>query len=169
MKQDSMELFKHLTELQGTSGDEHLVREFMRENLEKYSDKIIQDNLGGNFGVRKGKGPKVMVAGHMDEVGFMVTQITKNGMIRFQTLGGWWNQVLLAQRVQIITDNGAVDGVIGSIPPHNLTPEQRKKPMDVKKMLIDIGEDDKTDAEKKIGIKPGQAILPICPFTPMAN
>src|SRR5690625_112427 len=109
-----------------------------------------------------------MVAGHMDEVGFMVTQITENGMIRFQPLGGWWNQVLLAQRVQIMTKNGPVIGVIGSIPPHNLTPEQRKKPMDIKNMLIDIGADDREDV-KKIGVIPGDSIVPVCPFTPMAN
>lgn len=168
MNAETLEMFKTLTELPGAPGNEHQVRRYMKEQLEKYSDEIIQDRLGGVFGVRKGKGPKVMVAGHMDEVGFMVTQITKNGMIRFQTLGGWWNQVLLAQRVQIITDNGAVDGVIGSIPPHNLTPEQRKKPMEIKNMLIDIGADDEDDA-KRIGIKPGQAIVPVCPFTPMAN
>ncbi len=71
-------------------------------------------------------GPVVMVAGHMDEVGFMVTAITEQGMIRFQPLGGWWNQVLLAQRVQIITDRGPIVGVIGSIPPHLLDEEQRK-------------------------------------------
>ncbi|HLS09419.1 M42 family metallopeptidase [Lentibacillus sp.] len=168
MKQETMDLFKNLTELQGAPGNEHAVRNFMRGELEKYSDEIIQDNLGGVFGVKKGNGPRVMVAGHMDEVGFMVTQITKNGMIRFQTLGGWWSQVLLAQRVQVMTDNGPVTGVIGSIPPHNLSPEQRKKPMNTKDMLIDIGADDKEDAEK-IGIRPGQSILPICPFTPMAN
>lgn len=168
MNAETLEMFKTLTELPGAPGNEHQVRRYMKEQLEKYSDEIIQDRLGGIFGVRKGKGPKVMVAGHMDEVGFMVTQITKNGMIRFQTLGGWWNQVLLAQRVQIITDNGAVDGVIGSIPPHNLTPEQRQKPMEIKNMLIDIGADDEDDA-KRIGIKPGQAIVPVCPFTPMAN
>lgn len=168
MKQDTLDLFKSLTELQGAPGNEHLVRAFMKEELEKYSDDIIQDNLGGVFGVKKGTGPRVMVAGHMDEVGFMVTKITKNGMIRFQTLGGWWSQVLLAQRVQVMTDDGPVIGVIGSIPPHNLTPEQRKNPMEIKNMLIDIGADDKEDAEK-IGIKPGQSILPICPFTPMAN
>src|SRR5690625_886968 len=168
MNAETLEMFKTLTELPGAPGNEHQVRRYMKEQLEKYSDEIIQDRLGGVFGVRKGNGPKVMVAGHMDEVGFMVTQITKNGMIRFQTLWGWWNQVLLAQRVQIITDNGAVDGVIGSIPPHNLTPEQRQKPMEIKNMLIDIGADDEEDA-KRIGIKPGQAIVPVCPFTPMAN
>ncbi|MCD5323907.1 MULTISPECIES: M42 family metallopeptidase [Pontibacillus] len=168
MNQETMSLFKTLTELQGAPGNEHAVRSFMKGELEKYSDEIIQDRLGGVFGVKKGDGPKVMVAGHMDEVGFMVSQITPNGMIRFQTLGGWWSQVLLAQRVQIMTDNGPVTGVIGSIPPHNLTPEQRKKPMEIKNMMIDIGADDADDA-KKIGIKPGQQIVPICPFTPMAN
>lgn len=168
MNQETQELFKTLTELPGAPGNEHLVRQFMKEELGRYSDEIVQDRLGGVFGVKKGKGPTVMAAGHMDEVGFMVTQVTENGMIRFQPLGGWWNQVLLAQRVQVVTDRGPVVGVIGSIPPHNLTPEQRKKPMEIKNMLIDIGADHKEDA-REIGIKPGQPIVPICPFTPMAN
>ncbi|MGX4669951.1 M42 family metallopeptidase [Cerasibacillus sp. JNUCC 74] len=168
MNQETLSLFQQLTELQGAPGDEKRVRTFMKQELAKYADEIIQDNLGGVFGVKQGTGPRVMVAGHMDEVGFMVTKITKNGMIRFQPLGGWWNQVLLAQRVQIMTDNGPVIGVIGSIPPHNLTEEQRKKPMEIKNMLIDIGADDKEDAER-IGIRPGQSIVPLTPFTPMAN
>ena len=104
----------------------------------------------------------------MDEVGFMVTSINAKGLIRFQPLGGWWSQVLLAQRVEIMTDNGPVIGVIGSTPPHLLEEAQRSKPMDIKNMYIDIGADDKEDAEK-IGVKPGQQIVPICPFTPMAN
>ncbi|MFJ7974546.1 M42 family metallopeptidase [Peribacillus sp. JNUCC 23] len=170
MNQETLALFKTLTELPGTSGNEHAVRKFMKSELEKYSDEIVQDRLGSIFGLKKGPvdGPTVLVAGHMDEVGFMVTSITDNGMIRFQTLGGWWSQVLLAQRVQIITDNGPVIGVIGSIPPHLLEESQRAKPMDIKNMLIDIGADDKEDA-MKIGIIPGQQIVPICPFTPMAN
>ncbi|MCM3572244.1 M42 family metallopeptidase [Mesobacillus subterraneus] len=170
MNEQTMSLFKTLTELPGAPGNEHAVRKFMREQLEQYSDELIQDKLGSVFGVKKGdpNGPKIMVAGHMDEVGFMVTSITKNGMIRFQTLGGWWSQVLLAQRVQIITKNGPVTGVIGSIPPHLLDESKRNKPMEIKNMLIDIGADDKEDAIN-IGIKPGQQIVPICPFTPMAN
>lgn len=168
LQQQTLDLFKTLTELPGAPGNEYQIRQFMKEQLGKYSDETIQDNLGGIFGVKRGEGPKVMVAGHMDEVGFMVTQITDNGMLRFQPLGGWWNQVLLAQRVQVITDNGPVIGVIGSVPPHLLTEAQRKKPMEIKNMLIDIGADDEADA-KKIGIKPGQPILPLCPFTPMAN
>ncbi|WP_203246618.1 M42 family metallopeptidase [Sporosarcina beigongshangi] len=170
MQKETIEMFKTLTELPGAPGNEHAVRKYMRSELGKYSDELIQDNLGGIFGVRKGPkdGPRIMVAGHMDEVGFMVSAITDNGMIRFQPLGGWWSQVLLAQRVEIITDNGPVVGVIGSIPPHLLSDAVRNKPMDIKNMLIDIGADDKEDAEK-IGIRPGQQIIPVSPFTPMAN
>lgn len=170
MNEETLSLFQTLTELRGVAGNEHEVREFMREQLRPYSDEIIQDNLGSIFGVKKGKtdGPTVMVAGHMDEVGFMVTSITDNGMIRFQPIGGWWSQVLLAQRVQVMTNNGPIFGVIASIPPHLLDEATRNKPMDIKNMLIDIGADDKEDAIS-IGIKPGQAIVPICPFTPLAN
>src|SRR5690625_2750104 len=67
-----------------------------------------------------------------------------------------------------MTDNGRVSGVIGSIPRHKLTEEQRKKPMEIKNMLIDIGADDEANVAE-IGIRPGQPIVPICPFTPMAN
>lgn len=170
MNQETTKLFQTLTELKGPSGFEHDVRGFVRGELEKYADEVIQDRLGGVFGVKRGdaSGPKVMAAGHMDEVGFMVTQITENGMLRFQTLGGWGSQVLLAQRVQVLTEDGPVIGVVGSVPPHLLDESQRKKPMDVKNMLIDIGADDRADAER-IGVKPGQAMVPICPFTPMAN
>ncbi|PGS56356.1 M42 family metallopeptidase [Bacillus sp. AFS041924] len=170
MNQDTLQLFKFLTELQGAAGFEHEVRHFMRKELEKYTNEIVQDRLGSIFGVKRGAedGPTVMVAGHMDEVGFMVTQITENGMLRFQPLGGWWSQVLLAQRVQVMTEQGPVIGVIGSIPPHLLSDELRARPMDIKNMLIDIGADNKEDA-LKIGIRPGQQIVPVCPFTPMAN
>ncbi|WP_078545022.1 M42 family metallopeptidase [Litchfieldia alkalitelluris] len=170
MNKDTLELFKTLTELPGVPGNEHQVRSFMRSQLQQYSDEVIQDGLGSIFGVKRGdeNGPTVMVAGHMDEVGFMVTSITDQGLIRFQTLGGWWSQVLLAQRVQIITDNGPIIGVISSIPPHLLEDAQRNKPMEIKNMMIDIGADDREDV-KRIGIKPGQQIVPVCPFTPMAN
>ena len=170
MDQETLSMFQTLTELPGTAGNEHAVRAFMRSELEKYSDEIIQDGLGSIFGLKKGQenGPRIMVAGHMDEVGFMVTSITENGMIRFQTIGGWWSQVLLAQRVEIITDKGPVIGVIGSVPPHLLEDSQRAKPMEMKNMLIDIGADDREDA-LKIGIRPGQQVVPVCPFTPMAN
>lgn len=170
MKQSTFEMFRTLTQLPGAPGFEHDVRAFMKKELSKYADEIVQDGLGSVFGVKHGNpdGPKVMVAGHMDEVGFMVTSITPEGLIRFQTLGGWWGQVLLAQRIQIYTDNGPVVGVISSIPPHLLSDAQRSKPMEISNMLIDVGADDKDDAIS-MGIRPGQQIVPYSEFTQMAN
>ncbi|MER2106137.1 MAG: M42 family metallopeptidase [Solibacillus sp.] len=171
MNQETLNMFKTLTELPGAPGNERAVRSFMRTQLEKYSDEIVLDNLGGIFGLRKAvseDAPKILVAGHMDEVAFMVTSITDNGMIRFQPLGGWWNQVMLAQRVTVYAKEQEIPGVIASIPPHLLTDAERAKPMDIKNMLIDVGADHKADAEA-MGIRPGQSIIPICPFTPMAN
>ncbi|WP_204696082.1 M42 family metallopeptidase [Geomicrobium sediminis] len=170
MQHETKEMFKTLTELAGPPGFEHDVRAFMKEELNKYSDEIVQDRLGSTFGLKKGPedGPKVLVAGHMDEVGFMVTSITKEGLIRFQTLGGWWSQVLLAQPVVVLTDHGKIPGVVGSTPPHLLDDAMRNKPMPISEMYIDVGADDEEDA-KRLGVRPGLAIVPDFPFTPMAN
>jgi putative aminopeptidase FrvX len=163
-------LFKRLTEACGAPGFEGEVRGIMKEYISETTGELVYDNLGSIFGVLRGdeNGPKIMVAGHMDEVGFIVTRITDKGFIQFQPLGGWWSQVLLAQRVQIITDQGPVYGVISSIPPHVLPDAMRNKPVDMKNMFIDVGADNKEDAEK-IGLRPGQPILPVCPFTVMGN
>ncbi|AMA72445.1 MULTISPECIES: M42 family metallopeptidase [Aneurinibacillus] len=165
-----MTLFKRLTEACGAPGFEGEVRAIIKEYISETTNEIVFDNLGSIFGVLRGdeNGPKIMVAGHMDEVGFMVTRITDQGFIQFQPLGGWWSQVLLAQRVQIITNNGPIMGVISSIPPHVLPESRKNKPMDIKDMFIDIGADNKEDAEE-IGVRPGQPILPVCPFTVMGN
>src|SRR5699024_8717957 len=97
----------------------------------------------------------------LDEVGFMVTRIDDNGFISFQTIGGWWSQVMLAQRVTITTKDGDVTGVIGSKPPHILSPEARKKPVDIKEMFIDIGASSREEAE--------DSIVPDFEFTPLKN
>lgn len=171
MEEKRLQLFKELTEAHGAPGFEKPVREIMRKYIGEYTTEIVQDNLGGIFGVRRGKdssGPTVMVAGHLDEVGFMVTQITDKGFIKFQPLGGWWNQVLLAQRISILTSNGEIEGLIGSLPPHILTDEVRSKPIEIKKMFIDVGANSKEEVEQ-MGIKPGQPIVPVTPFKQMAN
>lgn len=170
MNQETLQLFKTLTELPGAPGFENEVRRFVRAELSKYTKEIVQDRLGSIFGVIRGNdlGPRVMVAGHMDEVSMIVTSITESGLVKFQPLGGWWNQVLLAQRMQVITPEGSVPGVIGSTPPHLLKASQRDTPMDIEQMLLDVGADDREDAER-MGIRPGLPIVPVCPFTPMAN
>ncbi|MFD2614309.1 M42 family metallopeptidase [Paenibacillus gansuensis] len=170
MKEDTLQLFKTLTETPSVSGHERELRAFVESQLSLYTDEIVHDRIGSVFGVMRGNenGPRIMVAGHLDEVGFMVSAITDNGMIKFVTLGGWWNQTMLAQRVEIITKKGRVVGVIGSTPPHLLDEATRSKPVDIKTMYIDVGADNKEDA-LSMGILPGQPIVPICPFTPMAN
>jgi glutamyl aminopeptidase len=170
MNEQTLELFRILTEMPAASGFETDLRRFVRSQLEPVSDEIVQDRLGGIFGIKKGAegGPRIMVAGHLDEVGFITTAVTDNGMIKFQPLGSWFNQVLLAQRIQIMTKNGPVVGVIGSVPPHLLDDASRNKPVEISAMYIDIGAEDRQHAES-LGIRPGLQVVPICPFTPLAG
>lgn len=170
MNEQTLQLFKTLTEMPAAPGFEREIRSFVREQMLKVTDHIVEDRLGSIFGVLKGdeNGPRVMVAGHLDEVGFMVLSITDNGMIRFQPLGGWPSQVLPAQRVQVITDNGPLDGVIASTPPHLMKDSQKNQVPSIENMFIDIGADDREEAER-LGVRPGQQIVPVCPFTPLAN
>ncbi|WP_025025426.1 M42 family metallopeptidase [Caldalkalibacillus mannanilyticus] len=166
----TLQMFKDLTETPGAPGHEHAVRDVMNKYIEPLADATYTDNLGSLIAEKQGieAGPKIMIAGHLDEIGLMVTQITEKGFLRFQTLGGWWNQVMLAQRVSILTRKGEIEGVIGSKPPHILSLEQRKKPVDIKEMFIDIGASSKEEAEE-FGVRPGDSIVPICPFTVMKN
>src|SRR5699024_11737194 len=107
-----------------------------------------------------------MVAGHLDEVGFMVTRIDEKGFLFFQTIGGWWNQVMLAQRVNIMTKSGNLTGVIGSKPPHILSAEARKKLVDIKEMFIDIGSTSKEEAEDFV-VSPEDAVVLYFKFNQM--
>ncbi|WP_150275052.1 M42 family metallopeptidase [Paenibacillus tepidiphilus] len=170
MNQETLDLFKTLTEFPAAPGFERELRAYVKEQLAPYTDEFVQDRLGSLFGVLRGEanGPKIMVAGHFDEVGFMVTGITDNGMIRFTPLGGWLAAAVASQRLQIITPQGAINGVVGSVPVHLVSPEDRNKPGDIAKMYLDIGADSREEA-MGFGVKPGQQILPVCPFTPLAN
>ncbi len=167
---EQLQMLKELTDAKGISGNEREPREVMKKYIEPFADELMYDNLGSLVAVKKGKadGPKIMVAGHLDEIGFMVTQIDDNGFVKFQTVGGWWGQVMLAQRVTIQTKKGDIPGVIGSKPPHILSPEDRKKPVNVKEMFIDIGVADKEEALSS-GIRPGDSVVPLCEFTLMHN
>lgn len=167
---ERLELLKELTEVSGVPGYEHEVRALVRRRMENFTC-IVEDKLGSIICQKEGPsdGPKVMLSAHMDEVGFMVKHITESGFIKFQTLGGWWEQVMLAQRVIIKTRKGDIPGIIGSIPPHILDQETRNKVVKKKDMFIDCGARDKEEAEKVFGIRPGDPIIPVSPFTIMAN
>ncbi|GAA0374755.1 M42 family metallopeptidase [Bacillus horti] len=166
----TLQMFKELTECPGVPGNEHAVKKVMEKWIEPHATELQQDHLGSLIAKKTGQadGPKIMVAGHLDEIGFMITQITESGFLKFQTLGGWWEQVMLAQRVLVLTRKGEVEGVIGSKPPHILPPEARKKSVNVKEMFIDIGAASREEAEE-FGVRPGDTVVPICPFTVMKN
>ena len=163
-------MLKELTDANGIPGNEKEPREVMKKYITPYADEISYDNLGSFIAKKTGKagGPKIMITGHLDEIGFMITRIDDNGFLKFETVGGWWSQVMLAQRVTVMTRKGNIVGVIGSKPPHILPPEQRKKPGEVKDMFIDIGASSKEEAES-FGVRPGDAVTPICDFTVMKN
>ncbi len=163
-------LLKELTEAFGPPGHEGEIAGLMRKEL-KGLGEISQDGLGSIICKKRGTAdePRVMVAGHMDEVGFMVKGITPEGFIKFLPMGGWWGHVLLAQKVRIRTKKGDVIGVVGSKPPHELQDEERRKVMDLKDMFIDVGATTYFDVRKKLGISPGDPIIPDAPFTTMGN
>ena len=166
-----LEMLKDLTDANGIAGFETAIKNKVKEYLNPLSDEIVEDNLGGVFGKKKAKeGAKtILVGGHLDEIGFMVTEIDDKGFIKFTPVGGWWNQVMLSQRMSITTGDGKIiTGVIGSKPPHVLTPEARKKPVDIKDMFIDIGVASKEEAEQA-GVALGDMITPYTEFTEMAN
>lgn len=167
---ETLTMLKDLTDAKGIPGNEREVRQVMKSYIEPFADEVTTDRLGSLIAKKTGaeNGPKIMIAGHLDEVGFMVTQITDKGFIRFQTVGGWWAQVMLAQRVTIVTKKGEITGVIGSKPPHILSPEARKKSVEIKDMFIDIGASSREEA-LEWGVLPGDMIVPHFEFTVMNN
>lgn len=167
---ETLTMLKELTDAKGIAGNEREVREVMQKYIEPFAEEVTTDGLGSLIAKKTGaaNGPKIMVAGHLDEVGFMVTRIDDKGFIRFQTVGGWWSQVMLAQRVTIVTRKGDVTGVIGSKPPHILPAEARKKPVDIKDMFIDIGASSREEAAEW-GVRPGDMVVPYFEFTVMNN
>ena len=168
---ESKALLKSLTDVNGISGHEMQVKSLMKDYLTPVSDDIVEDQLGGIFGKKNAThGTKsLMISGHLDEIGFIVTQIDEQGYIYFTPIGGWWNQVMLSQKVTITTDSGKeIRGIIGSKPPHVLTPEERKKPMEIKNMFIDIGVSSKEEAEEA-GVEVGNMVTPYSEFEVLAN
>lgn len=159
---------KQLTECDGVPGHEGAVRKLMQSYLEPLSGKIVTDRLGSLFGVKTGAegGPKVMLAGHLDEIGFMVTQITPKGFLRFTQLGGWWPHNLLSHRVLVKTRGGDHMGLIGSKAPHVLTPDERNKVLKLKDLYIDIGAKSEEDA-LEMGVRPGDWVAPVSEFFTM--
>jgi len=155
-------ILEPLSQINGISGQESAVAQYLEKQYRKYTDEIIYDNLGSIFAVKRSKNPsakKVLIVGHMDEVGFMVKSINKTGCLTIHPVGGWWSQTLLGQRVSVVNRQQEVfKGVIGSIPPHLLTEADRSKPVEIKNMLVDIGSTSQQETESW-GIACGDMIV----------
>ncbi|WP_406657778.1 M42 family metallopeptidase [Methanolobus sp. ZRKC2] len=151
------ELIEKLSNAHGISGSEGNIKAILEEELKPYADEMMTDKMGNLVVVKKGEGPSIMLAAHMDEIGLMVKYIDDKGFLRFVTIGGWFDQTLHSQRVIVHTKNGPIPGVIGSKPPHVMKAEDRKKPVKADDMFIDVGAKDKKDAEK-MGIEVGTPI-----------
>lgn len=150
LSKHQLKLFQTLTEKNAISGQENEVAAFLQKTYLALGYPIIKDQLGSIFAYKKSKNPnakKVMIVGHMDEVGFIATSILDNGMVGVSPVGGINEQTLLSNRVILKGRKGELMGCISSIPPHLLSASDRERPTKIKDMLFDFGMTSKKEAE----------------------
>lgn len=172
MDEKSFQLIKQLTELQGISGNEGRVREYIRQQLTPLVDEIHQSPLGNIFGIKKSQAtdaPKLMLAAHMDEVGFMVSRITDNGLFAVLPIGGWNPYSVSAQRFTLQTKKGDYVCISSSVAPHLLRgTDGANKTVKVEDILFDAGFTSKEEA-LSFGVRPGDSIVPLTETVKTAN
>ncbi len=156
-------MMQEFTEAMGVSGAEEEVFGLMEKHLAGVAD-IERDHLGSFIGRLRGgtDSPRVMLVGHMDEVGFMVSHFTGK-YIRFNTLGGWWPPRILGLVVKIRTSKEEITGVVASKSPFIMEKDERDKPLKAKDLFIDVGLTGKQKPES-LGIRPGDPVAPVMPF-----
>ncbi len=157
-------MLKKLTETMGISGQENAVRKLILQEIKPYCTSVRTDSMGNLIAYKKGKSGKsayplfdiserkggdgVLLSAHMDEVGFLITDITEDGYLKFDTVGGIDPSVLVSKRVIV---NG-LHGVISFKAVHLTTKEEREKPVTLKDLCIDIGATSKAEAEKYVTV-----------------
>lgn len=142
-----IELLERLCKCDGISGDEGEVRKLIIEEIKPYADRITVDNLGNLIVHKKGKNrakSKLMLSAHMDEVGLMVTDITSDGYLKFDEVGGIDRRVLLGKNVTV--GKNKINGVIGVKPIHLCKGEETGRIPELSEMYVDIGADSKDNA-----------------------
>ena len=139
------ELLVSLTEERGVPGYEDRVRERVRDAMAPHVDRLRSDAMGNLVGTVGGTADHdVVVAAHMDEIGFMVRHVDDEGFLELDPLGGWDPRVLRAQRVTVHAEDGDLPGLIGSVPPHTLDEADREATPDVEDVRVDLGLDAET-------------------------
>ena len=152
MRKASYEFLKKLLSTPGPSGNEGAAAKVWREEAAKFAD-VRGDRMGNSFAtIGSGGSPKVMLAGHIDEIGVMVTYIEDSGLLRFTSVGGWDSQVLVGQRIKLQTSSGEITGVIGKKAIHVMEAEERKKVSEIKSLWIDVGARDGDEAKGMVRV-----------------
>ncbi|MGH3086698.1 MAG: M42 family metallopeptidase [Rubrobacteraceae bacterium] len=153
MRDASYAFLKSLLSTPGPSGYEGRAAKVWREEAAKFAD-VRGDRMGNSFAtLGKGGSPKIMLSGHIDEIGLIVTHIDEKGLVYFKGVGGWDSQVLVGQRARLQTKNGdEVVGVIGKKAIHLMSAEDRKKVSQIKDLWIDIGAKDREEAESLVRV-----------------
>lgn len=146
-----LQWFEAITQIDGVSGHEKDVAKYLHQEYAKMGYGVVYDHLGSIAAVKKSKranAKTIMLLAHMDEVGFLVKNITDTGVLKMHPVGGWFSQTLLAHRVNVTNRDGKVfKGTIGSIPPHMLSASDRAKPMEIDQMIVDLGAKNKEEIE----------------------
>lgn len=153
------EVLEKLSNACGVAGREEEVRSLMKKFMKPHVDEIKEDKLGNVIGIKKGKknAPKVMLAGHMDEIGLLVKTISKEGFLQFTKIGGIDDRILLGKKVIVYAEKGSLHGIIGSKPPHIQKEEERKRVITCDELFIDIGAGSQEEA-KKMGVRIGDPV-----------
>ncbi len=155
MDAESLDFLKRLLDTPGPSGFEAAPARVWRAEAEKLADRVDVDVSGNSVAVlNEGGTPRVMLAGHIDEIGLMVTHVDEEGFVYFDGIGGWDPQVLVGQRVRLLTKSGEVVGVIGRKPIHLIKGDEREKAVKLKDLWIDVGASGRAAASAK-GIRVG--------------
>ncbi len=154
MRKESLQFLKDLIAAPSPSGFEQPAQAVVRERMAQYADEIRTDVHGNVMAIKNPDAePRVMLAGHCDQVGMMVQHINDEGYLSFRAIGGVDPVIVVGTRVIIHNERGTVLGVIGRKPIHVLTPEERTKPqLELNRMFIDIGAKDKKAAEKLVAL-----------------
>ena len=162
------EFLKNLLSAAGPSSYESRPAAVWRKQAETYGAETTQDAYGNSFAlVNKGGSPRIFLAGHIDEIGLIVTYIDDNGFIYVRGIGGWDPQQLTGQRVRILGYKGDIMGLIGKKPIHLMKPGDRRKVSKIQDMWLDIGAKDGDETKKHVRV--GDAVVLEQPYLELLN
>jgi putative aminopeptidase FrvX len=163
MQTSSYEFLKRLLDAPGPSGFETAAARVWRGEAEQFADSVDVDVAGNSAATLGGGSPRVMLAGHVDEIGVMVTHVDDEGFLYVDGIGGWDPQVLIGQRIRFLTRNGHIVGVVGKKPIHLMKAEEKEKAAKLQDLWVDIGAADRAAALER-GIRVGDPGVVDCSF-----